>query len=41
MKYFDFDGLEHKAQLLGVFLFVGVVYILIFGMAWVYNRLDR
>lgn len=41
MHYFDFDGLQHKADLLEVFLLVAGVYILIFGAAWVYNRLGR
>jgi hypothetical protein len=39
MKYFDFDGLEHKAELLDVFLLVFLVYIVIFTVSWVYNRI--
>lgn len=40
-EYFDFDGLEHKGELLEVFLMVAAVYILIFVSSWVYNRLGR
>ena len=39
--YFDFDGLEHKAELLEVFLLVVFVYILIFTVSWVYTRFPR
>jgi hypothetical protein len=39
MKYFDFDGLEHKAENLEIFLLVGLVYIIILAASWVYNRL--
>ena len=41
MHYFDFDSLIHKAELSEVFLMVAGVYILIFSVAWVYNRLGR
>ena len=37
MKYFDFDSLAHKAELLEVFLLVGGVYILIYAVAWLIN----
>lgn len=40
-EYFDFDGLEHKAQLLEVFLMVVFVYILIYSVSWVYTRFPR
>lgn len=36
--YFDFDGLEHKAELIDVFLIVAVVYILIFSVSWLLSR---
>jgi hypothetical protein len=41
MKYFDFDGLEHKAENLELFLLVLFVYILIFSVSWVYNRFAK
>jgi len=41
MKFFDFDGLEHKSQNLEMLLLVAGVYIIIFSVAWVYNRLGR
>ena len=39
--YFDFDGLEHKAQIAEVFLMVAAVYILIFIVSFVYSRFPR
>jgi hypothetical protein len=36
--YFDFDGLEHKMELLNAVVMVAGVYILIFSVSWVYNR---
>ena len=36
--YFDFDSLEHKAELLDVFLIVAVVYILIFSVSWLLSK---
>ena len=36
--YFNFDGLEHKAELIDVFLIVAVVYILIFSVSWLLSR---
>jgi flagellar biogenesis protein FliO len=38
MHYFDFEKLEHKGELLEVFLLVAFVYILIFLVSWVYKR---
>ena len=39
--YFDFDGLEHKAQIAEVFLLVAAVYILIYSVAWLMSRFPR
>ena len=39
--YFDFDGLEHKAQIAEVFLMVAAVYILIYSVSWIYTRFPR
>ena len=36
--YFNFDALEHKAELIDVFLIVAVVYILIFSVSWLLSR---
>ena len=36
--YFNFDALEHKAELIDVFLIVAVVYILIFSVSWLISR---
>lgn len=38
-EYFPFDSLEHYKEILDVFLLVGMVYIVIFTVSWVYNRL--
>lgn len=40
-QYFDFDGLEHKAQIAEVFLLVAGVYILIYSVAWIYSKFPR
>jgi hypothetical protein len=39
--YFDFGGLEHKSENLKMLLMVAGVYILIFSVAWVYNRFGK
>ena len=39
MKYFDFDGLAHKAELLEVILMVAGVYILIYSVSWILSKL--
>jgi hypothetical protein len=38
MRYFDFDGLEHKAELAEVFLMVISVYILIYSVSWIISK---
>ena len=38
-QYFDFAGLEHKAELLNVFLLVVFVYIVIFSVSWIISKL--
>ena len=39
MKYFDFDKLEHHAEIGQVFLMVAGVYILIYSVSWVLSKL--
>ena len=39
--YFDFDKLEHWHENLDMLLTVVLVYAIIFGSAWVYNKLSR
>lgn len=41
MRYFDFDGLEHKMEILQTFLFVAFLYAVIFSVAWIYSKFPR
>jgi hypothetical protein len=41
MHYFDFDKIKHHAEIAEVFLMVALVYLVIFSVSWVYNRLGR
>lgn len=39
--YFDFEGLEHKWQIMESFLFVLFLYAVIFSVSWFLSRIPR
>ena len=41
MKYFDFDKLKHISENLEMLSLVVGVYLIIFSVAWVYNRFAK